>query len=111
MFTTRSIVTAFALLLAAPSFAQEDNGLGKTVLPSKGLVWGSKITLEAHGSYGVLALHAAVLNPRLHVDVDRNLPTWRSMLDDPIPRNLPENLVPGVLLHYDIDDLAAVIAR
>jgi len=46
MFTARLIVTTFALLLAAPSFAQEGNGMGQTAIPSKGLLWGSKMTLE-----------------------------------------------------------------
>lgn len=47
MSVTRSIATILALLLAVPSFAQGDKGSARTAMPSKGLLWGSKMTVEA----------------------------------------------------------------
>lgn len=47
MSVTRSIATILALLLAVPSFAQGDKESARTAMPSKGLLWGSKMTVEA----------------------------------------------------------------
>jgi hypothetical protein len=47
MTITRSIATILAVLLAAPSYAQNDKSSERTAMPSKGLVWGSKMTVEA----------------------------------------------------------------
>jgi hypothetical protein len=47
MSITRSIVTTLALLLAVPSYAQGDKNAERTAMPSKGLLWGSKMTIEA----------------------------------------------------------------
>jgi hypothetical protein len=46
MLKTQLIVTTLALLFATPSFAQDGDGMGQTAIPSKGLLWGSKMTLE-----------------------------------------------------------------
>ncbi len=45
MVITRLIVTTLAVLFAASSYAQTDSE--RTAMPSKGLVWGSKMTNEA----------------------------------------------------------------
>lgn len=47
MSITRSIVTVLAILLAVPSYAQGGKASERTAMPSKGLVWGSKMTVEA----------------------------------------------------------------
>jgi hypothetical protein len=47
MSITRLIAsTLLAVLLAAPSYAQDDKA-EQTLMPSKGLLWGSKMTIEA----------------------------------------------------------------
>jgi hypothetical protein len=47
MSLTRLIVTALVVLTAAPSYAQGGKESARTAMPSKGLVWGSKMTVEA----------------------------------------------------------------
>ncbi len=67
----------------------------------------SQITAIGSGHMGLVLLHAAVLDPRLmHVTVDHVLTSYRSLIDAPLPIGAPEDIIPGVLLHYDIPDLA-----
>jgi cephalosporin-C deacetylase-like acetyl esterase len=70
----------------------------------------SKITAEASGHLGLVLLHAAVLDPRLkHVTVNHMLKSYRALLEEPMPRDAPEDILPGVLLHYDVPDLTRVL--
>ena len=56
---------------------------------------------------GLVLLHAAVLDPRLkHVTVDHVLESYASLLKAPMPLDAPQDILSGVLLHYDIPDLA-----
>ena len=55
---------------------------------------------------GLVLLHAAVLDPRLgQIAIDHVLLSYHSLLDTPIPVGVPEDILPGVLLHYDLPDL------
>jgi len=64
------------------------------------------ITASASGHMGLVLLHAAVLDKRIkHIDIDHVLSSYRSLLDAPLPTGAPEDVLPGVLLHYDIPDL------
>jgi hypothetical protein len=55
-------------------------------------------------------MHAAVLDPRLtHIEVDHVLVSYRSLLDAPLTIGAPEDVIPGVLLRYDIPDLAKAL--
>ena len=64
------------------------------------------ISAQASGHLGLVLLHAAVLDSRLkHVTVDHVLPSYRALLQDPMPHDAPEDILPGVLLHYDVPDL------
>jgi cephalosporin-C deacetylase-like acetyl esterase len=66
----------------------------------------ARITATASGHMGLVLLHAAVLDPRLkHISVDHVLTSYRSLIDGPMPIGAPEDIIPGVLLHYDIPDL------
>jgi cephalosporin-C deacetylase-like acetyl esterase len=66
----------------------------------------SKITAVASGHMGLVLLHAAVLDSRLkHITVDHVLTSYRSLLNAPLPTGAPEDVVPRVLLRYDIPDL------
>lgn len=67
----------------------------------------SKITAIASGHMGLVVLHAAVLDPRLRkIAIDHVLTSYRSLLEAPLPLGAPEDVVPGVLLRYDIPNLA-----
>jgi dienelactone hydrolase len=65
------------------------------------------ITAMASGHMGLVLLHAAVIDSRLkHITIDHVLTSYRSLLDAPLPTGAPEDVIPGVLLHYDIPELA-----
>ena len=65
-----------------------------------------KISAEGNGHMGLVLLHAAVLDPQLsHVAVDHALASYRGLLDVRLPIDAAEDIVPGVLLHYDVPDL------
>ncbi len=66
----------------------------------------TRITAIGSGHLGLVLLHAASLDKRLrHVTVDHVLSSYRSLLDAPLPMGAPEDIIPGVLLHYDIPNL------
>ena len=66
----------------------------------------NQITAEASGHLGLVLLHAAVLDPRLkHITIDHTLESYKSLLEAPMPIDAPEDILPGVLLHYDIPDI------
>jgi cephalosporin-C deacetylase-like acetyl esterase len=66
----------------------------------------NQITAQASGHLGLVLLHAAVLDPRLkHITIDHTLESYKSLLHAPMPIDAPEDILPGVLLHYDIPDL------
>jgi hypothetical protein len=65
-----------------------------------------RITAIASGHMGLVLLHAAVLDPRLkHITVDHVLSSYRSLLAAPLPVGAPEDILPSVLLRYDIPNL------
>ncbi|HWZ01292.1 MAG TPA: acetylxylan esterase, partial [Edaphobacter sp.] len=66
----------------------------------------NQITAEASGHLGLVLLHAAALDPRLkHITIDHTLESYASLLEAPMPIDAPEDILPGVLLHYDIPDV------
>jgi len=66
----------------------------------------SRIIAFASSHMGLVLLHAAVIDARLqHITVDHVLRSYRGLLDAALPVGAPEDIVPGVLLHYDIPDL------
>ena len=66
----------------------------------------NQISAEASGHLGLVLLHAAVLDPRLkHVTIDHTLESYASLLAAPMPIDAPEDILPGVVLHYDIPEL------
>jgi cephalosporin-C deacetylase-like acetyl esterase len=70
----------------------------------------ANITVVASGHMGLVALHAAVLDKRIkHVTVDRVLESYDSLLHAPMPLDAPQDILPGVLLKYDIPDLVRVL--
>jgi cephalosporin-C deacetylase-like acetyl esterase len=70
------------------------------------------ISAEASGHMGLVLLHAGVLDRRLrHIEVDHVLTSYRSLIDAPVPTGAPEDVIPGVLLHYDIPDLVRALGN
>jgi hypothetical protein len=66
----------------------------------------NQITAQASGHLGLVLLHAAVLDPRLkHITIDHTLPSYKSLLEVPMPIDAPEDILPGVLRRYDLPDL------
>jgi cephalosporin-C deacetylase-like acetyl esterase len=62
----------------------------------------AQVTLYAAGPLGIVALHAAALDPRIsRVIVEDSLVSYRRIVDEPVHRNVSEAVIPGVLLHYD----------
>jgi dienelactone hydrolase len=65
----------------------------------------------AVGSCGPIALHAAVLEPRItRLTLDRTLVSWSNVVRTPVSYNQLTNAVPGALEVYDLPDLAALFA-
>jgi len=70
----------------------------------------NQISAEASGHLGLVLLHAAILDPRLkHITVDHALESYKSLLEAPMPMGAPEDILPGVLLHYDIPDVVKAV--
>jgi cephalosporin-C deacetylase-like acetyl esterase len=66
----------------------------------------NQITAEASGHLGLVLLHAAVLDPRIkHITVDHTLESYKSLLETSMPIDAPEDILPGVLRHYDMPQL------
>lgn len=71
----------------------------------------TSVTVHAVGALGIAALHAAALDPRItKVEVDDSLPTYRSIVEEPLSRNVSEIVIPGVLKKYDVPDLIRAAA-
>ncbi|WP_162536939.1 acetylxylan esterase [Granulicella sp. WH15] len=65
-----------------------------------------EIDAYGYGASGVVLLHAAVLEPRIRkVTIEHSLVSYRSVVSAAVHRDVAESVVPGVLLHYDLDDL------
>jgi dienelactone hydrolase len=59
---------------------------------------------------GLVLLHAAVLDSRFnHVTVHGVLPSYRVLVDTPMPLDAPQDILPGVLRQYDVRDLVHVL--
>ncbi len=79
-------------------------------LASRADVDPAHISAVASGHMGLVLLHAGVLDRRIrHIEVDHVLTSYRSLIDAPLPIGAPEDVVPGVLLHYDIPDLVRAL--
>lgn len=69
------------------------------------------ISLYGKGALGLTALHVAALDQRIgHVLTDNTLTSWRMALDAGLHKNLSEQVIPGVLRHYDTVELLQVIS-
>ncbi len=61
------------------------------------------IDLYGEGASGMVALHAAALDARIRsVTVRHSLAAYRTVVEEPLHRNVSEVVVPGVLRRYDV---------
>jgi len=71
----------------------------------------ASVTVYGTGAQGIVALHAAALDPRItEVVAERALLSYRMALEAGLHRNLSEVLIPGVLRRYDTLDLMEAIS-
>lgn len=69
-----------------------------------------RLSVQAAGALGPVALHAAVLDDRIgQVTTVGALTRYRDFVDRPISRDMAEVNLPGVLRRYDLPDLMAVL--
>ena len=68
------------------------------------------ISADASGHMGLVLLQAGVLDRRIrHIEVDHVLTSYRSLIDAPAPTGAPEDVIPGVLLLFDVPDLVRAL--
>ena len=71
----------------------------------------TQLSAQGTGPMGIVLLHAAVLNPRIaSITLDRTLVSYRNAVEEPLPNDLAQSVIPGVLGHYDLDDLVMAIS-
>jgi dienelactone hydrolase len=71
----------------------------------------SAITIYGQGVMGMVALHSAVLDDRIRqVVIENALVSYRTIVDQPVHRDISPIMIPGVLRHYDTPDLIAALA-
>jgi hypothetical protein len=65
-----------------------------------------EITAEADGHLALVLLHAAVLDTRRkHITLTNLPPSYADLLVNPLPKDAPQDILPGVIPNYDIPDL------
>jgi len=65
-----------------------------------------RICARASGHLGLVLLFAGPLDRRIgQIEIDHVLQSYASLLASPMPMGAPEDIVPGVLRHFDIPDL------
>jgi len=80
-------------------------------LASRADVDASRIAIYGNGPLGIVALHAAALDSRIRsVMVENTLASYRTVLDQPLHRNISEVMIPGVLRKYDVGNLVLAIS-
>ena len=66
----------------------------------------SSISAAARGVKGIWLLMAAAVDPRIgKVWLDRTPYSFHAALDKPVAMDLSDAVVPGFILHWDLDDL------
>ncbi|AMV36053.1 serine hydrolase [Planctomyces sp. SH-PL62] len=99
-----------ALLLGRPLLGQRVGDLLAVLAALKDEAPGG-LDLVGHGNAGPIALHAAVLEPKVAaLTLDGAIASWADVVRTPLSRGQLANAVPGVLAVYDLPDLAAAFA-
>jgi cephalosporin-C deacetylase-like acetyl esterase len=70
-----------------------------------------EIEVVSEGAAGPIALHVAALEPRIkRTTLHACVISWTNVVHTPLSVNQLCNVVPGVLAHYDLPELAAAVA-
>jgi cephalosporin-C deacetylase-like acetyl esterase len=70
----------------------------------------AKVRLFAQGATGIVALHAAALEPRIQsVEIENMVVSWDKIVRTPTATNQAPSVVPNVLKVYDLPELALSI--
>ena len=68
------------------------------------------VALVGTGHCGLVALHAAAIDPRIaEVTVVGTIPSWTELIREPLARNHLKNIVPNAMAHYDLADLIEAV--
>ncbi len=71
---------------------------------------GYELTVYGSGALGLVALHAGALDARIaRIVIENALADYRSIVDQPLHRNVSEVVIPRVLRKYDTGDLMLAI--
>jgi len=71
----------------------------------------AQLSAQGTGPMGIVLLHAAVLEPRIQsITLDRMLVSYRDAVEEPVTQDQAQSVIPGVLRHYDLDDLVMAMA-
>jgi len=71
----------------------------------------SQISCIGYGTGGLLAMHAAAIDNRITKVISKGaLMTYKSLISEPVYNHGVEVFIPHVLKHYDLPDVAALIA-
>lgn len=67
---------------------------------------GRTVEIVADGGNAVVVMHTAVLDKRVSATrLTKTLKTWRTYIQNPIQHDMMQNVIPSVLMYYDIPDL------
>ena len=89
-----------------PSLRARDILRGVDVLTGLNDVDASSISAVGRGVKGIWVLLAAAADPRIgRVWLDRTPSSMRAALNKPVAMNLSDAVIPGFILHWDLDDL------
>lgn len=88
----------------------DDVILATDVLCARPEIACSDLRAQGASHLGLVLLHVAVLDPRLkHIELHQMFPGYRAMIQDPMPIDAPQDIVPGVAVLYDLPDLERMV--
>jgi len=91
-----------------PGLGIEDLLRGLDLMEREGF---TRVVGVAHGTSAVALLHAAAIDTRIKAVVLEAMPvSYHDIVNTPVHRQVMTAVVPGVLGHYDLPDLAAAMA-
>ncbi|MBL8214148.1 MAG: acetylxylan esterase [Bryobacterales bacterium] len=106
-------LASLALMTGKPLLGIRINDLIRAIdaLKDLGALPPSGVTVIAKGKLSPVALHAAVLDPRIaRVILEDALVSYAAIGASAIHRDIEDAVLPGVLASYDLPDLAAALA-
>lgn len=106
-----SAMTAFLTGSTLTGGRARDISRAVDLLSARAEVDPQRIYGAAREGGGIAMLHAASLDPRLRrVALEKTLESYQSVVEHRLHRGVFEHVVPGVLRHYDLPDLAKMLA-